>query len=91
MGRAAFMRVPVSEANDLNFLLCRCDEASDASRWGNNEIQLPKLIGLNNAMKNRTLQYPNQTNLIEQRTAADAGMVHGFTWNKEEQGAGADM
>ena len=22
MGRAAFMRVPVSEANDLNYLLC---------------------------------------------------------------------
>jgi hypothetical protein len=38
MGRAAFMRVPVSEANDLNFLLCRCDEAGDASRLGNNEI-----------------------------------------------------
>ena len=23
MGRAAFMRVPVSEANDLNYLLCQ--------------------------------------------------------------------
>jgi hypothetical protein len=33
------MRVPVSEANDLNFLLCRRDEAGDASRLGNNDIQ----------------------------------------------------
>jgi hypothetical protein len=75
----------------FKLLLCRCDEASNASRLGNNEISLPKLIGLNNAMKNRTLQYPNQTNLIEQRTAADVGMVLGFTWHKEEQGADADV
>ena len=68
----------------FKLLLCRCDEASNASRLGNNEISLPKLIGLNNAMKNRTLQYPNQTNLIEQRTAADVGMVYGPNWNKEE-------
>ncbi len=85
------MRVPVSEANDLNFLLCRCDEAGDASRLGNNETKQPKRIGLNSVMKNRTLQYPNQPNLITQRTAADAGMVHGFIWNKEEQGADADI
>jgi hypothetical protein len=35
--------------------------------------------------------YPNQANLITQRTAADAGMVHGPNWNKEEQGADADF
>jgi hypothetical protein len=40
MGRACFLRVPVSEASDLNFLLCRCDEADDASRLGNSEISL---------------------------------------------------
>ena len=85
------MRVPVSEANDLNFLLCRCDEAGDASRLGNNEISLMNQIGLNSVTKNRTLRYPNQPNLIKQRTAADAGMVHGFIWNKEEQGADADV
>ena len=84
------MRVPVSEANDLNFLLCRCDEAGDASRLGNNEIKLLKPIGLNSVTKDRALQYPNSLNPIKQRTAADAGMVHGFTWNKEEQGAGPD-
>jgi len=84
MGRACFLRVPVSEANDLNFLLCRCDETGYASRLGNNEIQLPKLIGLNSVTKNRALIYPYQPNLIKQRTAADVGMVNGFTWNKEE-------
>jgi len=74
----------VSETNDLNFLLCRCDETDYASRLGNNEIQPPKRIGLNSVTKNRTLKYPNVTNPIKQRTAADAGMVHGFIWNKEE-------
>jgi hypothetical protein len=38
MGRACFLRAPESEANDLNFLLCRCNETSYASRLGNNEI-----------------------------------------------------
>jgi len=42
-------------------------------------------------MKNRTLQFQNLTNPIKQRTAADMGMVLGFTWNKEEQGADADV
>jgi hypothetical protein len=28
---------------------------------------------------------------MKQRTAADVGMVIGFAWNKEEQGAGADV
>jgi len=55
MGRACFLRVPVSEANDLNYLLCRCDETGNASRLGNNEIQLMKQIGLNSATKNGTL------------------------------------
>ena len=72
-------------------MLCRCDEASDASLLGNNEIKPMKQIGLNSVMKNRTLIYPNLTNLIKQRTAADAGMVLGFIWNKEEQGADADV
>jgi len=58
---------------------------------GNNEIELMKQIGLNSVTKNRTLIYPNQPNLIKQRTAADAGMVLGFIWNKEEQGADADV
>jgi hypothetical protein len=49
------------------------------------------LIGLNSVTENRTLQYLNQPNLIKQRTAAGASMVPGFTWNKEEQGAGADV
>jgi hypothetical protein len=39
MGRACFLRVPESEANDLNFLLCRCIETGYASRLGNNEIE----------------------------------------------------
>jgi hypothetical protein len=68
----------------FKLLLCRCDETSDASRLGNNEIEPLKQIGLNNVTKNRTPQYPNLTNLIKQRTAADAGMVLGFIWNKEE-------
>jgi hypothetical protein len=91
MGRAAFMRVPVSEANDLNYLLCRCDETSYASRLGNNETKPPKQIGLNSVTKNRTLKYPNPPNLIEQRTAANVSMVHCFHWNKEEQGGNADV
>jgi hypothetical protein len=53
MGRAAFMRVPVSEANDLNFLLCSSVNISDASRLGNNEIKPMKQIGLNGVTKNR--------------------------------------
>ena len=75
----------------FKLLLCRCDETSNASRSGNNEIKPMKQIGLNSVTKNRTLIYPSQANLITQRTAADAGMVHGFIWNKEEQGAGADV
>ena len=75
----------------FKLLLCRCDEADDASRLGNNEIEPPKQIGLNRVTKNRTPNYPNLTNQIAQRTAADAGMVIGFIWNKEEQGAGADV
>jgi hypothetical protein len=46
---------------------------------------------LNSVTKNRTLIYQNQTNLIKQRTAANVGMILGFTWNKEEQGADADV
>jgi hypothetical protein len=75
----------------FKLLLCRCDEADDASRLGNNEIKPMKRLAMNSVTKNRTLQYPNLTNLIKQRTAADVGMVLGFTWNKEEQGAGADV
>ena len=75
----------------FKLLLCRCDEANDASRLGNNEIEPMKQIELNSVTKNRTLIYPNQPNLIKQRTATDAGMVHGFIWNKEEQGAKADV
>jgi hypothetical protein len=67
MGRACFLRVPESEANDLNFLLCRCHETSYASRLGNSEIQPPKRIGLNSVMKNRTPNDPIKTNLMEQR------------------------
>ena len=91
MGRACFLRVPVSEANDLNYLLCRCIETCYASRLSNNEIQLMKRISLNSVTKNRALQYRSQPNLIKQRTAADVDMVIGFTWNKEEQGADADV
>jgi hypothetical protein len=69
MGRACFLRVPESEANDLNFLLCRCDETGYASRLGNNEIQPTKQIELNSAMKNSTLIYPIKPNLMEQRRA----------------------
>jgi hypothetical protein len=69
MGRACFLRVPVSEANDLNFLLCRCHETSYASRLGNNEIQPMKQIGLNSAMKNRAPNCPIKPNLLEQRRA----------------------
>jgi hypothetical protein len=74
----------------FKLLLCRCDETCYASRLGSNEIQPPKQIGLKNVTKNRTLIYQSQPNLIEQRTAADMGMVLGLTWNKEEQGTDAD-
>jgi hypothetical protein len=75
----------------FKLLLCRCDEAGDASRLGNNEIKPMKQIGLNSVTKNRTLIYQSQPNLITQRIAADVGMVHGPNWNKEEQGADADV
>jgi hypothetical protein len=67
MGRACFLRVPVSEANDLNFLLCRCTETGYASRLSNNEIKPMKLINLNSVMKNRTPNNPIKPNLMEQR------------------------
>jgi hypothetical protein len=67
MGRACFLRVPVSEANDLNFLLCRCHETNYASRLGNNEIQPTKHIEPNRAMKNRAPNNPIKPNLLEQR------------------------
>jgi hypothetical protein len=69
MGRACFLRVPESEANDLNFLLCRCNETGYASRLGNNETKPTKQIELNSATKNRTLNNPSQPNLMEQRRA----------------------
>ena len=50
-----------------------------------------KRIALNGVTKNRTLIYPSKPNLIKQRTAADVDMVLGFIWNKEEQGADADV
>jgi hypothetical protein len=75
----------------FKLLLCRCDEVRDTSRLGNNEIKPMKQIGLNSVTKNRTLIYPSQANLITQRTAANVGMVHGPNWNKEEQGADADV
>ena len=75
----------------FKLLLCRCDETSNASRLGNNEIWLLKRIAMNSVTKNRTLIRANQPSLIKQRTAADVGMVLGFIWNKEEQGAGADV
>jgi hypothetical protein len=67
MGRACFLRVPVSEANDLNFLLCRDNETSYASRLSNNEIKPLKQIGLNSAMKNRAPNNAIKPNLLEQR------------------------
>jgi hypothetical protein len=67
MGRACFLSVPESEANDLNFLLCRCDETSYASRLGNNETKPMQQISLNSVMKNRTLNNPIKPNLLEQR------------------------
>ena len=75
----------------FKLLLCRCDETSYASRLGNNEIKPMKQIGLNSVTENRTLIRPNLTNLIKERTAANAGMVLGFIWNKEEQGTDADV
>ena len=68
-----------------------CNDAGYDSRLGNNEIEPLRQIDQNSVTKNRTLQYPNLTNLIKQRTAADVGMVLGFIWNKEEQGADADV
>jgi hypothetical protein len=59
----------VSETNDLNFLLCRCDETDYASRLGNNEIKPMKQIGLNSVTKNRALNNPIKPNLLEQRRA----------------------
>ena len=38
----------------FKLLLCRCDEAGDASRLGNNEIKPMQQIGLNSVTKNRT-------------------------------------
>ena len=75
----------------FKLLLCRCDKAGNASRLGYNEIKPMKQIGMNGVTENRTLIYPNQPNPIKQRTAADTGMVLGFIWNKEEQGADADI
>jgi hypothetical protein len=69
MGRACFLRVPESEANDLNFLLCRCNETSYANRLSNNEIKPMQRINLNSAMKNRAPNYPIKLNLMEQRRA----------------------
>ena len=37
----------------FKLLLCRCGEANDASRLGNNEIKPMKHIGLNSVTKNR--------------------------------------
>jgi hypothetical protein len=79
MGRACFLRVPVSEANDLNYLLCRGDEAGYASRLGNNDIKSMQLIDLSSVTKNRTPIRPNQPNQMTQRTAANMCMVIGFT------------
>jgi hypothetical protein len=53
----------------FKLLLCRCDEAGDASRLSNNEIKPLKQIGLNSVAKNRTLHNPSQPNLMEQRRA----------------------
>ena len=75
----------------FKLLLCRCGEAGDTSRLGNNEIKPMKQTGLSCVTKNSTLIYPSQPNLIKQRTAANVGMVLGFLWNKEEQGADADV
>jgi hypothetical protein len=69
MGRACFLRVPESEANDLNFLLCRCNETSYASRLSNNEIKPMQRINLNSTMKNRAPNNPIKPNLLEQRRA----------------------
>lgn len=69
----------------FKLLLCRCDETSDASRLGNNEIKSLKHIELNSVTKNRTLQYPNQPNLIKQRTVDDVGMVHDLLGTKKSR------
>jgi len=75
----------------FKLLLCRCDEADDASRLGNNEIQSMKQIGQDSVTGNRMPNNPIKPNLIKQRAAANMRMVLGFTWNKEEQGTGADV
>jgi hypothetical protein len=75
----------------FKLLLCRCDDAGDASRLGNNEIQPMNRIGQNSVTKNRMPNNPIKPNLMEQRTATDVGMVYGPYWNKEEQGADADV
>ena len=59
----------------FKLLLCRSDEASNASRLGNNELKPMKQLSLNSVTKNITPEYLNQPNLIKQRTAADVGMV----------------
>jgi len=53
----------------FKLLLCRCDEAGDASRLGNNEIEPMKQIALNSITKNRALNNPFKPNLLEQRRA----------------------
>ncbi|GAB3215093.1 hypothetical protein GCM10027295_07350 [Pseudaeromonas pectinilytica] len=75
----------------LKLFVVSCNEAGYDSRLGNNEIPSLKQIGLNSVTKNRTPKDPNLTNRIKQRTAADVGMVLGFMWSKEEQGAGANV
>jgi hypothetical protein len=47
----------------FKLLLCRCDETGYASRLGNNEIQLPKLIGLNSVTKKTALLLESKLNL----------------------------
>jgi hypothetical protein len=68
-GARGFLRVPESEANDLNFLLCRCHETGYASRLGNNETKPIQQISLNSVMKNRTPNNAIKPNLLEQRRA----------------------
>jgi hypothetical protein len=82
---------PLIASPVFKLLLCRCDDTSDASRLGNNEPKPLKKFGLNSVTKNRALIRPDQPNLIKQRTAADMDMVHERHWNKEEQGADADV
>ena len=90
MGARLYAR-PSERSERLKLFVVSCNEAGYDSRLGNNEIKPMKQIGLNSVTKNRTLKYPNLSNLIKKRTAADVGMVHGPNWNKEEQGADADV